>query len=565
MNPRHPPKPIHSPARPASAAPDAFVLAGARLAAQRPLRSNRLQRIEAQLQSQQIRQAEEALAAYLDQEPDDADAIHLMARVALRQKDAARAIALWQRGLALVPDFTLARFNLANLQVQQSRFAEALAEAERLLTKDGQNPLFRQLKAGILESTGETAQAIALYRQLASENPRRAEAWIHYGHALRAAGSRDECIVAYRRAIECRPSFGQAYWDMANLRNFAFDDDDIHAMQVQLGRSELSPADRTPLQFSLAKAHEDQGAYALSFEQYQAGNAALRQRIKYDSRTLTESVAHHKALFTPAFYEDRRDAGCPAPDPIFVLGRPRSGSTLVEQMLSSHSAIEGTAELPYIRQLTEQLNERKDVAFGAEYLQALHKLLPPELTALGDQYLQRARQHRQSARPFFIDKMPANFLHIGMIRLMLPNAKIIDVRRHPVACCLSIFKSYSSKGRLDLAELGRFYRDYVDLMAHFDRALPGRVHRVTYESLIHEPQAELSKLLNHLGLPFEDACLRFHETQRTVLTPSSEQVRRPLYTEAIDHWRHFEPWLAPLIDSLGSVLSAYPSVPAEMG
>jgi tetratricopeptide (TPR) repeat protein len=563
MKQRLPPKPPGSPPR-SAAAPDAFAQAAARLGAQRPLRNARLQQIAAQVQNNQDALAEAALREHLLRQPDDADAVYLMARVALRLGRTGEAMALLQRCLDLAPDFANARFNFANLLVNQHRFDEALAEADRLLRHDDRNPLFRQLKAGILETTGDVGQAASIYQELANENPQRAECWVNCGHALRATGARVECVAAYRRAIECRPSFGMAWWGLANLRTGSFDADDVRAMETQLARSDIAPGDRAGLQYALGKAHEDLGAFDRAFEQYEKGNETMRQRLNYDPATLTRSVGRNKELLTPEFFDARRGAGCPSPDPIFILGRPRSGSTLVEQILSSHSAVEGTAELPYIGAAAAALVERKDVPWGSEYLQALARLPADALTALGEEYLKRAQRHRKLARPFFIDKMPSNFFHAGLIALILPNAKIVDVRRHPAACCLSIFKSFSSKGSLRLAELGRFHRDYVDLMAHFDRVLPGRIFRVTYEALVADSETEIRKLLGYLGLPFEETCLRFHETKRSIVTPSSEQVRRPLFAGAVEHWRNFEPWLGPLIDSLGAVHTDYPEVPAAM-
>ena len=550
--------------------PDAFAAAGARLAAQRPLQEPRLRKIAALLQpNQPSGLAQVALDSYLRERPADADALNLKARAALRQGRADEAIEALQRALEAAPDFAIARFNLANLLFKQHRVEEALAQIDLLLAVEPANPLYREMKAAVLESSGvDLPQAAELHRGLAQEHPQRAESWLQLGHALRALGDREACVAAYRRAIECRPGLGAAWWGLANLRTMAFAPEDLAAMEQQLARDDLAPADRTGLHYSLGKACEDEQRYERAFAHYSEGNATLRQRIKYDPVTFSRAVARQKAVFTPAFLEARRGAGCSRPDPIFILGRPRSGSTLVEQILASHPAIEGTAELPYIGAIASELaveaTGRPDVAFGVEHLKALEQATPSRLAQLGELYLQRAARHRRLDRPFFIDKMPANFFHVGLIALILPEAKIIDVRRHPAACCLSIFKSFSSKGSLGLAELGRLHRDYVDLMAHFDRVLPGRITRVTYESLVAEPEAEVRRLLSSLGLPFDEACLRFHETRRAVLTPSSEQVRQPVFSSAVDHWRHFEPWLGPLIESLGSVHTDYPAVPPEL-
>ncbi|HJV69471.1 tetratricopeptide repeat-containing sulfotransferase family protein [Ideonella sp.] len=567
MNPR-----IETPAAPggisraASAGPDAFALASARLNAQRPVRDARLKQILTVVQSNLFRLAQTQLADYLARHPNDADAINLRARVAARLEQRGEAVALLARCLDIAPGFAAARYHLAYLLCQQNEFEAALKQVDTLLAQDGRNPLFRQMKADILEHLGDSEQVLAICEQLASENPGRAESWIRLGHALRGLGLQDRSVAAYRQAIECRPSNGQAYWSLANMKTVRFDDADVDAMQAQLERRDIGADDRITLQFSLGKAHEDAGRYEQAFMQYDQANAAMRKRISYDAATLTDGVAANKALFTPAFVQARRGWGCPAPDPIFILGRPRSGSTLVEQILASHSAIEATAELPYVTALAARLNGLLPgrPAYGSDYLKPLASMDAAALAELGEEVLRRARLHRRLDRPFFIDKKPANFAHVGLIHLMLPNAKIIDVRRHPAGCCWSMFRTYSSKGRLRLDELGRFYRDYVALMAHFDSVLPGRVHRVIYEDLVRDPEAETRKLLDYLGLPFEPACLRFHETGRAILTPSSEQVRQPINSRAVEHWKHFEPWLGPLVDSLGSVMATYPAVPDDL-
>jgi len=292
----------------------------------------------------------------------------------------------------------------------------------------------------------------------------------------------------------------------------------------------------------------------------------MRVNSTYNPDALTAAVTANKTLFTPEFLRSREGWGCQAPDPIFVLGRPRSGSTLVEQILSSHSAIEGTAELPYIGNLAKRLARRQGlgVVLDTDALSALASLDRDEVAALGEEYLGYVRVHRKLGRPFFIDKKPDNYLFTGMIHLILPNAKIIDARRNPADSCLSTFKLYSAAGRLRMTELGRSWREYVELMAHFDRVLPGKVHRVIYENMVADSETEIRRLFDYLELPFEESTLRFYETKRTILTPSSEQVRRPITKEAVDYWRRFEPWLGPLMKSLGSALSEYPDVPAEL-
>ena len=545
-----------------SPATDPFAAAAAKLGAQKPLRNPRLREIESDLQRGEAESAEVALGGYLDRHPSDVDANYLMARVQLRLGRRLKAASALRRCLDFAPSFIAVRFNYATLLVKLARFSEALNEFEHLLKQDPGNPLVQQMKADVLATIGRSEEALVIFQQLAAQNPGRAECWLNYGHALRAVGDREKSVAAYRKAIECRPSFGLAYWGLANIKTFRFTDADVEAMEGQLIRPNIPDTDRTPLQFSLAKAYEDRRLHDRSFEQYARANAAMRVRVHYDPDVITKLVAASKALFTPAFVQTSR-GGCRATDPVFVLSLPRSGSTLIEQILSSHSAIEATAELPYLPAIIRRLEETAQ-SEGGKYPEMLKGLSPDALRALGEEYLESVQVHRQLGRPFFVDKQPSNWLHVGLVHLIFPNAKIIDVRRHPAACSLSVFKHYFSTARPRLAELGQVYRDYVSIMAHFDSVLPGRIHRVVYERLVSEPKAEIQRLLDYLGLPFQDSCLKFYETERTVLTPSVEQVRRPISTEAVDHWRNYEPWLGPLLNSLGSVLSVYPSVPDDL-
>ncbi len=554
--------PKHAAPRPENA--DPFALAAARLEAQRPVRKPRLREIVSYLQSNRIELAETALTEFLARYPDDADATNLLARAEARLGRRSRAASLLKHCLELAPDFASARFTYATLLFQLNRFEAALNEVDRLLSEDGRNPLFRQLRAGILGNIGDDEQALGIWLELLSEAPMRAVTWVNCGHAHRAMGHREKSIAAYRKAIELRPYFGLAWWGLANMKTVQLNNDDIAAIQDQLKRTDIGADDRINLLFALGKAYEDQQAFDRSFKHYAKANAAMRLRAEYDWHAAALHLAHEKALFTEEFFRARRDGGCQAPDPIFILGRQRSGSTLIEQILSSHSAVEGTAELPYVAALVHHLREERPGENETDYPYGLEKLEPADLATLGEEYLASARIHRKLGRPCFIDKSPHNYLHLGLILAILPNAKIIDARRNPAACCLSMFKQNFSKTNLRLSELGRVYRDYVDVMAHYDRVLPGRIHRVIYEEMVADPETEIRKLLEYLGLPFEERCLRFYETERAVRTPSSQQVRRPISGEAVDHWRHYEPWLSPLIKSLGSVLTEYPAVPKEL-
>ena len=336
------------------------------------------------------------------------------------------------------------------------------------------------------------------------------------------------------------------------------------SMQAQLAHTELSNEDRFHLDFALGKALEDDGRYGASFEHYQRANALRRRELRYNADDTTDLLQRSKALFSREFFGEHKTSGDLSPDAIFVVSLPRSGSTLVEQILSSHSAVEGTMELPDIRSIARRLGGKRGKEPVSDYPEILGRLSTSELRALGAEYLERASIYRRQGRPFFVDKMPNNFQHIGLIQLILPNAKIIDARRHPLGCCFSNFKQHFARGQsfaYDLTDLGRYYRDYVELMAHFDDVLPGKIHRVIYEDMVKDPEQEIRQLLAYCGLPFEEACLRFYETERAVRTASSEQVRLPIFTDAVDHWQNYEPWLGPLKTALGPVLSVYPGVP----
>ncbi|HTK79699.1 MAG TPA: sulfotransferase [Rhizomicrobium sp.] len=542
---------------------DAFALAGARLRARRPLRNPRLRQIASNLRAKPSEITERELQNYLDKFPQDGEALWLLAQVVMRGGRLREAAPLLVRCLEAAPDLAPARLSYARLLFHFCEFPAVQAQLEYLLERDPANPIFLELKADLLDAMGEVEGLLAIRRQLAADHPGRAECWINYGHALRASGQQDQSVAAYRKAIECRPSIGEAYWSLANLKTFRFSDEDVARMESLVERSDASPSDRIDFLFALGKAYEDRRDYARSWNHYARANAAVRIHVELDPDKTAARVAADKALFTQEFFQSRRDAGCQSKDPIFVLGRLRSGSTLVEQILCSHSSIEATGELTHVRAIVKRLEDIDAPAAGTTYPHILAKLDSSALKALGEEYLENARVHRKLGRPFFVDKNPANYFQLGMILLVFPNAKIIDARRHPAASCLSIFKQNFRDTNRRLNELGHIYREYVELMAHFDRVVPGRIHRVIYEDMVCDPEAEIRKILDYLGLPFEEGCLRFYQTPRTVRTPSSEQVRRPISKEAVDHWRNYEPWLGPLIEGLGSVFTCYPGVPEE--
>ncbi len=375
------------------------------------------------------------------------------------------------------------------------------------------------------------------------------KALLEKGHALKTHGQIAEAIAAYRGAYKTRPGWGEAYWSLANLKTYRFTPTEVASMRQALARARLADQDRVHLDFALGKATEDGADFAAAFAHYAAANALHRQSLRYDSQRVHDHVRRSIALFSTAFFAQRRGWGAPTHAPIFIVGLPRAGSTLIEQILASHSQVEGTFELPDLLAIAKRLGGRKAGSGATGYPERLQELGRPEIVALGEEYLERTQVHRGLRRRFFTDKTPNNFAHIGLIHLILPQARIIDARRGAAATCVSCYKQHFSRGQAftyDLTDMGRYYRDYAALMAHFDAVLPGRVHRVSYESLVSTPEAQIRQLLAFCGLPFEASCLAFHATERPVHTPSSQQVRQPIFTDGVDQWRNFEPWLGPL-------------------
>ncbi len=508
--------------------------------------------------------AEHTLRDILVTRPDEVAALRMLAEVATRLARYEDAEALLGRALALAPEFAAARLNYAVVLYRQTKAAEAAREVDRLLASDPRNPSYRNLKAAALGQMGDYQQTIDIYQTLLADFPAQPKAWMSLGHALKTVGRQAEAIAAYRRCLDLAPQLGEAWWSLANLKTWRFSDEDLAAMQAALQRPDLAEEDRFHLEFALGKALEDQGEAQAAFGAYARGNALRRVGLEYDADETSAHLTRSRQLFTRGFFAERAEAGCSAPDPIFIVGLPRSGSTLVEQILASHSQVEGTMELPDLPAMAKRLGARTRRDDPSAYPGVLADLDGTALLELGEEYLARTRPQRKTDRPLFIDKMPNNFRHLGLIHLILPRAKIIDARRHPLGCCFSGFKQHFARGQAftyDLTDLGRYYADYVALMAHFDAVLPSRVHRVIYEQMVADPEAEVRALLAACGLPFEAGCLDFHRNARAVRTASSEQVRQPIFTDGVDHWRAFEPWLGPLKAALGPVLSAYPGVP----
>ena len=498
--------------------------------------------------------AERLLKPHLKEDPFDVFAIRMLAELAARIGRWKDSENLLRRAVELAPGWGAAKANLALVLGRNGKPTEALALLDELFAAEPDHVGHWNLRAATLGRLGDFEEAIQLYRNVLERAPRQPKVWMSYGHMLKTIGRQTDGIAAYRKAIELRPSLGEAWWSLANLKTVKLGEADVAAMQAALELPGLNDEDRYHLDFALGKAMHDARRTDQAFEHYSRANALRLKHKPYDSQEITKKVDRCIAAFTAEAFAER-PGGCEAQDPIFIVGMPRAGSTLVEQILSSHSLVEGTSELPDIPILA-----RRD-----GYPRRVLKLTAEERRQRGEEYLKRAGVQRRTDRPFFIDKLPNNWLYVPFIQLVLPNAKIIDARRHPLGCCFSNFRQHFARGQdftYDLDDVGRYYVDYVRLMAHVDRALPGRVHRVSYERMVENTEAEIRALLDYCGLEFESRCLEFYRTERAVRTASSEQVRRPIYTDATEEWLPYEPHLGPLKHALGQVLSAYPEAPA---
>lgn len=498
--------------------------------------------------------AEQLIRGHLRLEPDDALALRLLAEIAARlsRHDAAEKLAM--QALAIAPDYTAARSLLDQIRA-----------LDRPRSKDDASQFPRVLRTGGTTATAQYSEALELYERVVERFPESADNWVSYGHILRTAGRQNEAIAAYRRAISVRESCGEAWWALADLKTRELGSEDIARLTNLLAQTDIPSDDRPRLHFALGRAHEQADQFEASFHHYQKGNRLRAEAQPFDRAAVARHVDTSIRTFDAGFFQAREDAGFDAPDPIFVLGMPRAGSTLIEQILASHHQVEGTMELPDALVIANSLADGRQAGFeDSHYLTALEKLAASDLRRLGQGYIWGTGLRRQTHKPLFIDKMPNNWLHVGMILAILPNARIIDARRHPMACGFSIYRQHFAKGQefsYDLADIGSFYSDYVRMMAHFDRIMPGRIIRVIHEQLVADPERQISLLLERLALPFDENCLRFHENKRAVRTSSSEQVRRPINREGLDQWRAFEPWLGPLKHALGPIVDLYPAVP----
>jgi tetratricopeptide (TPR) repeat protein len=498
--------------------------------------------------------AERILKPYLKEDPFDAAAVRMLAELAARIGRIRDAENLLRRAVELAPGWVAPKANLAMVLGRMGRPAEAMALLDEVFAEEPENLGHWNLKAATLGRLGDFAEAIDMYEAVLRRAPRQPKVWMSYAHLLKTVSRLEDGIAAYRKAIELQPTLGEAWWSLANLKTVKFSEDDVAAMHAALQSPVVSDEDRFHLEFALGKAMHDAGRVEEAFAHYSRGNALRLQLEPYAPTDVHRLVERSVEMFTSKAFADR-PGGCVSPEPIFIVGMTRAGSTLLEQILSSHSLVEGTSELQDIPILARRLDR---------YPKSALELTEKERQTLGEEYLKRTSVQRRTDKPFFVDKLPNNWMFVPFIQLILPNAKIIDARRHPLGCCFSNFRQHFARGQTwtyDLAHLGHYYSDYVRLMAHIDAVLPDRVHRVIYERVVDDTETEVRRLLEYCGLDFEAACLEFYKTERAVRTPSSEQVRKPIYRDATEEWRPYEQYLGPLKEALGPVIDAYPDPP----
>jgi len=496
--------------------------------------------------------AEEICRHFLRQNPRNVEGMRLLAKIGIELGILDDAEFLLESAVSFAPDDIQLRFDYIDALRRRQKSVEAHAQAKMLYERDPENALFQSRLAIECIQTGDFDRGLELFDSVLEKLPGDPASLTSRGHALKTKGDRAEAEASYRAAIASKPGHGDAYYALANLKTYRFGADELAAMRDQITRSDLAFMDRVHLNFAFAKAYEDEGEYEASFACYNEGNALKRTQTRYSADAMTRELANQREYCTADLFEKHTGVGCAAPDPIFILGLPRAGSTLLEQILASHSQIDGTLELPNILALAHRLRGRK--AGHSLYPSILHDLTSEQLVKFGEDFIENTRIHRANA-PFFIDKMPNNFRHIGLIHLILPNAKIIDARRAPLDCCFSGFKQLFAEGQeftYGLTEVGRYYSDYVELMDHWDRVLPGKILRVQHEDVLDDLEGQTRRMLDFLAVPFEEQCLAFHKTDRAVRTASSEQVREPINRKGQNAWKPFEPWLGDLKAALGT-------------
>ena len=507
----------------------------------------------------EIAEAEHITRAFLLKHGHHVEAMRLLARIGIERDVLDDAQLLLEAVLELAPGYHAARFDYAQVLIKRHIYQRAQEQAERLLAADPSNRNYRTLQALVCVGLGLHERAIGLYRELLRGATQPADLHLSIAHSLKTLGRREEAIAEYRAAAVARPGYGDAYWSLANLKTYRFEDEELQQMRAAETAATTSMVDRYHLCFALGKALEDRQQYEKSFEYYARGNALKRSESHYRPEVIELNTRLQIEICTAEMFARNPDSGARAADPIFVVGLPRSGSTLIEQILASHSAVEGTHELAELPRIVVDLKGRESDLDNPRYPAVLAQMCAEDYLRLGEKYLADTRIYR-TGKARFIDKMPNNFRHIGLIHLMLPNAKIIDARREPMACCFGNLKQLFAQGQeftYSVEDIARYYRTYLELMRHWDGVLPGRVLRVQHEDVVNDLEANVRRLLDYCELEFEPACVEFHKTERSVRTASSEQVRQPIYREGLDQWRHYEPWLGSLCEALGDALTRY--------
>lgn len=501
--------------------------------------------------------AEKLCRAFLQKNPRHVEAMRLLADLGVRFSVLDDAEFLLESAIEFEPENIQLRLDYLKVLRKRQKYGAAYDLSRALHEKQPGDPVFQSQFAIDSMHTGDFEGALALFDKILDQMPDDAATLVSRGHALKTYGRTDNAVQSYKAAYRVRRDLGDAYYGLANLKTYRFADEEVTLMRTQEASDQIAYASRIQLCFSLGKAFEDREEFDTAFEYYERGNDLKRAQCRYDADQMTDELSAQAHACTNDLFARLGGRGHPAPDPIFIVGLPRAGSTLLEQILASHSQVDGTFELPNILAMAYRLRRNKHS--NTTYPHGLNGMKSEELSALGQKYIDDTRIHRAGA-PFFIDKMPNNFRHIGLINLILPKAKIIDARREPMACCFSGFKQLFAEGQeftYGLEQVGKYYRDYVTLMQHWDDVLPGKVLRVQHEDILDDLDGQVRRMLDFCELPFETTCLEFHKTDRSVRTASSEQVRKPINKSGVDQWRPFEPHLEPLKLALGTTLSEY--------
>ena len=511
------------------------------------------------LSDNRLADAERLCKHFLRSNRTHVEGMRLLAEIATRNRTFDEAEFLLESCVEFHPSHREARVQYANILMRMQKFSKAHDEAEKLLAEypEDDNHI-RALYAAACAGVGRNAAAIENYERLMRHHPDNHFFPVSLAHVHKSDGDIERAVALYREAYRIKPDHGDAFWSLANTKSHEFTDDELARMQSLATSPATAENDRIQICFALGDAYERRSEYAQSFEFYRRGNALKQPTTYHDPRHLQVRIDSQIEACTEELFARRAGLGCDAADPIFVVGLPRSGSTLIEQILSSHSAVDGTMELHNVLNLAKRLRGRDEPNQPPRYPRILNEIEDDYFRRFGEQFMEDTRVYRGTA-PYFVDKMPNNFFHIGLIKLILPNAKVIDARRHPMACCFSGYKQLFGEGQefsYGLEEIGNYYRQYVKLMDHWEAVLPGFVLRVQHEDVVEDLEGQVRRILDFCGLPFEQACVDYHQTERSIRTPSAEQVRQPIFRTSLEQWRHYESWLDPLKEALGPQVRA---------